>query len=100
MDASRKVNAEVKEKILNYFNLEKLCPKCGGPLEWQNEIHCEMCKLISTLRSQLVMIDTGVMQIRNRVGLSAKAFDKMKQKQIKPPIIGGDPDDEIPTHIK
>jgi len=93
---------EVVEKILETFNLTRLCPKCDGPLEWNNEIHCDKCKLIIDIQQILVTLELGVMKLRDRIGLSAKQLKQLSTLDVtsnRPPIVGGDPNDEIPNHI-
>lgn len=64
----RKGNKQVIDSILERFNLEKLCPSCSGPLELGQK-RCLSCKMKANVREYLIQIETGIMNIRDTLGV-------------------------------
>lgn len=76
---------EIATLILGTFHLDKLCPKCGGPMERKNISSCDRCDLQLGVRVQLEMIETGCMSIRHKTGLSKKPIvHRTQQPKPKP----------------
>lgn len=63
-----KGNKRVIDSILERFNLEELCPLCSGPLEL-GENRCLSCKTKARVREYLIQIETGIMNIRDSLGV-------------------------------
>lgn len=87
------VTREVKEVFSKTYQLNKLCPKCGGLLEIVNEIHCEKCKLHGDIIGYLTFIERGVMYIRNKLGLSKYQLEDLAKRDFS--FLGGNPEDEV-----
>jgi len=80
----RKQDPKVVTYILGLFHLDKLCPKCGGPMERKNLDRCNTCDFRFNLRIHLESIDTGIMSIRHRSGLRKPPTVHQIQKAPQP----------------
>lgn len=76
---NRTENPEVVSHILGLYRLDKLCVKCGGPIEVENINTCNRCDYLLNLKAQLEMIETGVMGIRYKSGLGKTPYKKPEQ---------------------
>jgi hypothetical protein len=63
-------NQLIKNFILDYFHLDKLCPNCNGPLEKFNQVHCDKCDLKRHIESNLVMVENACLQIRHNTDIN------------------------------
>jgi hypothetical protein len=66
---SQSEKQEIIDHILSLYRLDKLCSKCGGPLEIEHKSVCKKCDLLLNLKINLDMIDTCCMTIRYESGL-------------------------------
>lgn len=74
-------NEQVVSHILGLYRLDKLCPKCNGPMEKLNTVHCEMCDLKMHLKVYVTMIETAAMNITYEAKLNIK--EKIEIRPIK-----------------
>ncbi len=83
--ANHQKENEIATYILGLFHLDKLCPKCGGPMEQKNISSCVRCDLQLGLKIQLEIIETGCMSIRQKSGLTNKpVVHNVRQSKPKP----------------
>jgi len=74
---------EVVTHILGLFHLDKLCPKCQGPIEINNTVSCNACDLKLHLKVHIDFIETGCMNIRYCSGLGRKPILNQRQQQLQ-----------------
>lgn len=60
---------ELDLQILSHFRRDKLCEKCGGPLEADREVTCWKCDIKVHARTQLDWIETGTMNLAYQLGV-------------------------------
>ncbi len=76
---------KVVTHILGLFHLDKLCPKCNGPIERENVSSCNACNARLNLKVQLDFIETACMSIRHQTNLTHKPVVHAVKKPDPPP---------------